>query len=513
MDPRIPVIHSKHPKNPVPINATSKGPVVNNPSSLLVPATNPLFNSYRVKSLQKPLGEKTLLSPYCRNTNNNSVDYTSVIGKPLNRPTTRSHLDSEREPAVAREKSQQALYETSQDQSDVDYPDWDVSDDEESFFEEKACTKAPSVRLNSQNPPFGLPITTTTTTSVTASSQPTASEMPLQLNASNSAEAFDDIDVTTLDLHQLSKEVMLYKDQELYEHIISRIEQGAFKKVERLIVSEAFQNAVVLYLLLGNFPNLKSFISQGASIDSWVATSLTDHCTSLTEIKIYYVRKSLKDEQDPDRYVQQMRQSLIHSPDSFYHPSNNNGNQLTEIQFNQIRKKCIDLEHLSIDDCSLIDFSELKKFDPTLSKLKFLSLCNCSNMGNKALEVILKNNPSLETLQLYECYNKNLTGLPIATLGSLKHLTLTCLGSHYSPISSAAFLRIAQNCRQLESINILNCINIDDNAVNAIGNYCKNLKHFRVTGLNRITRKGVETLCKQCRQLESIHCMVEVFKK
>ncbi|EGC35301.1 hypothetical protein DICPUDRAFT_78988 [Dictyostelium purpureum] len=120
---------------------------------------------------------------------------------------------------------------------------------------------------------------------------------------------------------------------------------------------------------------------------------------------------------------------------------------------------------------------------------------------DKLLEslIICKN---LEHLNLSNCLNfsSNLFSKYVCKFSHLKSLNL----NNCQQITNDNLSKIASNCKNLEEIHLNNCIRIDDDGICELVGKCKKLKIISLSGLTLLTDRSVNTICNKLTDLESL---------
>ena len=132
----------------------------------------------------------------------------------------------------------------------------------------------------------------------------------------------------------------------------------------------------------------------------------------------------------------------------------------------------------------------------------FIDLEWCSQITNKTVYAIAENCPNLESINLFKC--DSLTDDALVTLAVKCPLLKLINVRLCTELTDKTALAIAQNCPNLESIDLSGCQNLTDNALVALAENCRLLKSIDVWGCVRLTDKTAYALAQNCQNLESI---------
>ena len=185
---------------------------------------------------------------------------------------------------------------------------------------------------------------------------------------------------------------------------------------------------------------------------------------------------------------------------------------LTDGAFGEIIKNCKQLESLnlskckrlrtpSLDNCaSLRELNlncckrlEAKVFESVAEKyknLRILSLKECPNLTDKALQSIIACN-NLESLTISNC--KKLRGPELTNCEHFKELHL----DGCKKLKTSFFREIAEKCQNLQYLNLRNCDELTDELVKAIFKGYKKLKRLDVSWCDSLTTDSFQTIANR----------------
>lgn len=130
------------------------------------------------------------------------------------------------------------------------------------------------------------------------------------------------------------------------------------------------------------------------------------------------------------------------------------------------------LKRLELPDLSIRSDTSLDKFVKSLPQLECFSI-TLENISDEGMSIIGINCPNLK---IFQCKNKNLTNLGLASLTShLPQLEIIDLSFSYN-ITEIGIEFIAKNCTNLQLISIINCNETCHIVVDVLIKYCKDLK-------------------------------------
>ena len=121
--------------------------------------------------------------------------------------------------------------------------------------------------------------------------------------------------------------------------------------------------------------------------------------------------------------------------------------------------------------------------------------------------VVAKNCKNLESLYLIDCdrISDLAFGVLLKSCKRLKTLNIC----NCRQLKDVSFKAIASNCKGIVNLDLGNCCNITDEAITDIGSTCKNLESLDLFGCRQITdvsMVGITNQCKRLNKLSLSHC-------
>ncbi|XP_044001429.1 F-box/LRR-repeat protein 2-like isoform X1 [Aphidius gifuensis] len=142
-----------------------------------------------------------------------------------------------------------------------------------------------------------------------------------------------------------------------------------------------------------------------------------------------------------------------------------------------IVKYCKNLKHLCVKPvCDNIETNVVKKLTK-LKNLESLEMNTGCHLSEEAIIAISNNCKKLKRLELDDC-------------------TVASAGINGDELSSTSVLNELSKLQYLEHLSLNDVENIEDNAIIAIANNCKNLKYLDIQGYSTITEKAFFALTK-----------------
>ncbi|XP_073189175.1 F-box/LRR-repeat protein 2 isoform X2 [Lepidochelys kempii] len=131
------------------------------------------------------------------------------------------------------------------------------------------------------------------------------------------------------------------------------------------------------------------------------------------------------------------------------------------------------------------------------SFLDIVTLCRCAQVS-KAWNVLALDGSNWQRIDLFN-FQTDIEGRVVENIskrcgGFLRQLSLRgCLG-----VGDSALKTFAQNCRNIEHLNLNGCTKITDSEG------CRNLEHLNLSWCDQITKDGIEALVKGCSGLKAL---------
>jgi len=140
---------------------------------------------------------------------------------------------------------------------------------------------------------------------------------------------------------------------------------------------------------------------------------------------------------------------------------------------------------------------------PILLKNQLIKLMTRRMNLNKNL-LVLCISPNICVLDLTSCNVDDITLCTVAkTCRRLKYINFNAVRHKRTDVSSNGVKNIALNCKELETLFLKNCINVDDLSIKVVALNCFQLKKFNISGC-KITDRSLKYL-STLNKLESIN--------
>ncbi|KAL6077083.1 hypothetical protein QOT17_002390 [Balamuthia mandrillaris] len=184
------------------------------------------------------------------------------------------------------------------------------------------------------------------------------------------------------------------------------------------------------------------------------------------------------------------------------------------------------LTSLPLSGCKLLTDACMQPVSPNLcGNLRKISFSGCNNIGNDVVVRLSRRCQALEELYLDGCFRINGQSL-LALARSRSRASLRRLALDGTAVTDEAVAELTRACPQLEWMSLRGCralgdsafrhlgasvvyldvsgCNITDVGLAMIAARCPNLYYFR-TSSKAITDAAVETLCRSCPKISSLH--------
>ncbi|XP_012940737.1 dynein regulatory complex subunit 6 isoform X2 [Aplysia californica] len=215
-------------------------------------------------------------------------------------------------------------------------------------------------------------------------------------------------------------------------------------------------------------------------------------------------------------------------------------------------RQCLDLRHVYLADCQRLTDATLKAFSacknlvvlniadcvrisdagvrhltegPAASKLRELNLTNCVRVGDMAMVNLHKRCHSLTYLNVNFCEHISEAGIEL--LGQIHSLValdisgcncgdqgLSALGhnsglkdvvlSESGSITDLGLQKFAQQCKEIERLDLSHCMNLTDGAIKNLAFCCRMLTVLNLSGCKHVTDLSIQYLSGVCHYLTQL---------
>lgn len=124
-----------------------------------------------------------------------------------------------------------------------------------------------------------------------------------------------------------------------------------------------------------------------------------------------------------------------------------------------------------------------------------------ASFTDETLDTMVANCPNLEQLKLKYC--RKLTSAFVPSLQRFKKLTALSLRFSHSPDSQELIPLIQSLGPNLRTLSLENCMEVDDELVDAIRGSCSRLSKFRLSGIENITDAALVSMFSSKRKAKS----------
>ncbi|XP_054752126.2 F-box/LRR-repeat protein 7-like [Lytechinus pictus] len=177
----------------------------------------------------------------------------------------------------------------------------------------------------------------------------------------------------------------------------------------------------------------------------------------------------------------------------------------------QIVSRCPNLDYLDISGCKQVDCMNLpvepatsdpKDFLKQRINLRHLDMSDCSLLDDNGLRTIATNCPTLVNLYLRRCIGVTDIGVQYVTTQCLmlKEVSL----SDCPRVTDCAMRELAKLEYHLRYLSVAKCELVTDMGVYAIAKHCYKLRYLNVRGCVLVSDKSLEALSRGCSRLRSL---------
>lgn len=167
-----------------------------------------------------------------------------------------------------------------------------------------------------------------------------------------------------------------------------------------------------------------------------------------------------------------------------------------------VHKRCHSLTYLNVNFCEHISEAGIELLGQIHSLVALdVSGCNCGDQGLSALG----NNSRLRDVVLSE--SSNITDLGLQKFAQqckeIERLDL----SHCMNLTDGAIKNLAFCCRMLTVLNLAGCKHVTDLSIQYLSGVCHYLTQLDISGCIHISDKALKYLRKGCKKLRSLHML------
>lgn len=148
----------------------------------------------------------------------------------------------------------------------------------------------------------------------------------------------------------------------------------------------------------------------------------------------------------------------------------------------------LDLSHCPLEDKALVALGT------GLHKIRFLNLCECSEITDVGVSAVVKGNVLLEVLNLYGCIlvgNK-----AAATIGTYSSILMSLNIGRCAKITDVGLKKITSKCSKLQALNVAGILKLTEKVLYYVAENCPGILMLNVTGCEQITMNGVKELIR-----------------
>ncbi|XP_050412952.2 dynein regulatory complex subunit 6-like isoform X2 [Patella vulgata] len=154
------------------------------------------------------------------------------------------------------------------------------------------------------------------------------------------------------------------------------------------------------------------------------------------------------------------------------------------------------LRELNLTNCVRVGDLAMVNIHKRCHHLVYLSVCFCENISEAGIE-LLGQIHSLTSLDLSGC---NCGDQGLAALGNNIRLRDVCL-SDCAGITDLGLQKFAQQCREIQRLDISHCVHITDGAIKNLAFCCRMLSFLNISGCKLVTDMGIQYLSGVCYYL------------
>ena len=165
--------------------------------------------------------------------------------------------------------------------------------------------------------------------------------------------------------------------------------------------------------------------------------------------------------------------------------------------------KCTSLKSLRLAYNSHLTENAFMDLGSACQGIRIIDLEECTRLKDDGVLNLCKACPLLESININSC--RSLTTISLEGIAKCKHLTTAKLQNR-SDIKDNHIIDIVEGCPQLQVLHLLDCYQITDVTLNAIGRSQRNLTDlsFSITGRSVMTDAGVRAMMYGCPYLQHL---------
>ncbi|XP_013397291.1 uncharacterized protein LOC106164051 [Lingula anatina] len=190
--------------------------------------------------------------------------------------------------------------------------------------------------------------------------------------------------------------------------------------------------------------------------------------------------------------------------------------------------RCQNITHLDLSWCNINDNGVIAICEAS-KRLVSMKLNGCQMITDDSIDMLAtKHGKSLETLEVFGCYNvtpmgmeilaEHCKGLKSLNVGQCHRLSDACIVQLSESLSQIRTLdlrglkqikdncirKIVRKCPHLNTLVLANCLRITDVALIEVSTYAPNVKWLDASGCRNISNQAIGAVSKNCRGLEHL---------
>ncbi|XP_006822465.2 F-box and leucine-rich repeat protein 13-like [Saccoglossus kowalevskii] len=157
------------------------------------------------------------------------------------------------------------------------------------------------------------------------------------------------------------------------------------------------------------------------------------------------------------------------------------------------------IRELNLTNCVRVSDVSILRIMQKCHNLSYASFCFCEHITDAGVE-LLGSMPSLMSVDISGC---NVTDSGLASLGNNPRLLDVTIAECYQ-ITDLGIQKFAQQCRDLERLDVSHCSSLTDSAIKNLAFCCRRLVVLNLTGCQLLTDLSIQYLSGVCHYLHSL---------
>ncbi|CAI9777015.1 unnamed protein product [Fraxinus pennsylvanica] len=177
---------------------------------------------------------------------------------------------------------------------------------------------------------------------------------------------------------------------------------------------------------------------------------------------------------------------------------------ITDEALQAVGRFSLSLELLALHDCNKLTDKSLCAIGKGCKMLKSLSLVNCRALSDLGLDFVAVGCVELMCLEVRECYKIGIGGLKSVAKACTRLSKLVVQQGMYQQLDVDALSDSDISWKYLQSLHLISCSSIGDEALCGITRGCRNLKKLNIFDCPRVGNEGIVSIGWNCKFLTDL---------